>query len=65
MPLNSPDFPASGRACMIDNFSIGLTHGLMLLVAWRLMFRADIDDDNASETPVKPKRWGKEPPADA
>ena len=28
---------------MIDNFSLALTHGLLLLVAWRLLFRADLD----------------------
>ena len=30
---------------MIDNFAHGLTHGLMLLAAWRLLSRADLDDD--------------------
>ena len=30
---------------MIDNFALGLTHGLMLLAAWRLLSRADLDDD--------------------
>jgi len=30
---------------MIDNFALALTHGLLLLVAWRLLFRADLDDD--------------------
>lgn len=28
---------------MIDNFSLGLTHALLLLAAWRLVFRADLD----------------------
>ena len=28
---------------MIDNFSLALTHGLLLLAAWRLIFRADLD----------------------
>ena len=32
---------------MIDNFALGLTHGLMLLAAWRLLSRPDLDDDNA------------------
>lgn len=36
---------------MIDNFSLALTHGLLLLVAWRLLFRADLDDDGASPEP--------------
>jgi hypothetical protein len=30
---------------MIDNFSLALTHGLMLLAAWRLLSRTDLDDD--------------------
>jgi hypothetical protein len=30
---------------MIDNFSLALTHGLLLLVAWRLLSRPDLDDD--------------------
>jgi hypothetical protein len=32
---------------MIDNFSLALTHGLMLLAAWRLLSRPDLDDDSA------------------
>lgn len=32
---------------MIDNFSLALTHGLMLLAAWRLLCRPDLDDDEA------------------
>ena len=32
---------------MIDNFAIAVTHGLMLLAAWRLLSRADLDDDSA------------------
>ncbi len=30
---------------MIDIFSLALSHGLMLIVAWRLVFRPDLDDD--------------------
>jgi hypothetical protein len=32
---------------MIDNFSLALTHGLMLLAAWRLLSRPGLDDDDA------------------
>ncbi len=41
---------------MIDNFALGLSHGLMLLAAWRLLSRPDLDDDDA---PVPPEggRW--------
>ena len=45
---------------MIDNFSLALTHGLLLLVAWRLLFRADLDEDAEPGTdpaPAKIRRW--------
>lgn len=54
---------------MIDNLSLALTHGLMLLAAWALMKRPDLD----SEAPP-PRHWGArkarqssppEPPAGA
>jgi hypothetical protein len=32
---------------MIDNFAILLTHGLMLLAAWRLLKRDDLDREDA------------------
>lgn len=28
---------------MIDNFALALSHGLMLLAAWRLLRRVDLD----------------------
>ena len=45
---------------MIDNFSLALNHGLLLLVAWRLLSRTDIDEDPVPGTdPAAPKsrRW--------
>ena len=36
---------------MIDNFALGLTHGLMLLAAWRLLARGDLEDDEALREP--------------
>jgi hypothetical protein len=30
---------------MIDNFALGVSHGLLLLVAWRLVMRPDVEDD--------------------
>jgi hypothetical protein len=42
---------------MIDNFSLALTHGLLLLVAWRLLSRPDLDDDDAADSASKGRRW--------
>ena len=44
---------------MIDSFSLALTHGLLLLVAWRLLSRPDLDEDPApGAQPAAPKsRW--------
>jgi hypothetical protein len=45
---------------MIDNFSLALTHGLLLLVAWRLLARTDLDEDPVpgSQPPApKSRRW--------
>lgn len=33
---------------MIDNFALAISHGLILLAAWRLVQRPDLDDDDAS-----------------
>lgn len=46
---------------MIDNFSLGLTHFLMLLAAWRLLRRDDLDREGAPAT-VRVRR-GKQPGA--
>lgn len=46
---------------MIDNFALALTHGLLLLVAWRLLSRPDLDDDippGTDSTDSKKRRWG-------
>jgi hypothetical protein len=43
---------------MIDLFSLGLTHGLMLLAAWRLLTRRDLDEDRADAAAPRP-RWGR------
>ena len=40
---------------MIDHFALGLTHGLMLLAAWRLLWRPDFEDDDAP--PAAPSGW--------
>lgn len=45
---------------MIDNFSLGLTHGLMLLAAWLLLRRNDLDAEPPPGEPQEPgtaKGW--------
>ena len=45
---------------MIDSFSLALTHGLLLLVAWRLLSRPDLDEDPAPGEPApaaRVRRW--------
>jgi hypothetical protein len=44
---------------MIDNFALLLSHGLMLLAAWRLLSRPDLNDPVAlppEPAPAKPRR---------
>jgi len=44
---------------MIDNFALLLSHGLMLLAAWRLLSRPDLNDPSAfPPKPVPPKSGG-------
>lgn len=47
---------------MIDNFALGLTHALMLLAAWRLLSRGDLDDDRAPRTLKRGWLNGNSPP---
>ena len=51
---------------MIDNFALALTHGLLLLAAWRLSWRRDLEDDDAPAVAERPS-WrragaGEDPP---
>jgi len=42
---------------LIDLFTLALTHGLMALALWRLLFRPDLDaDDAAQEASRRPWR---------
>ena len=41
---------------MIDNLALGLSHGLLLLVAWRLVTRPDVDADAPAAAPLF-ARW--------
>ncbi|MBO9711400.1 MAG: hypothetical protein J7495_00670 [Sphingomonas sp.] len=53
----------ANRGPMIDNFSLALTHGLMLLAAILLLRRPDLDREDAASDPAdKPppkRRWGR------
>jgi hypothetical protein len=44
---------------MIDNFSLAVSHGLMLLVAWRLIFRRDVDHEAPPHPDPEAKGWTK------
>ena len=49
---------------MIDNFALFLSHGLMILAAWRLLSRPDLEDDDAPR--VKSGGWfARDTPDDA
>ncbi len=50
---------------MIDNFSIGLTHGLMLLATLYLLLRPDLDKEDAPKPMPKPKAWRQKDGDDA
>lgn len=39
---------------MIDLFSLGLTHAILMLAAWRLVRRGDLDEDGGAVR----KPWG-------
>ena len=39
---------ARGAKRMIDSFALLLSHGLIMLAAWRLVRRRDLDDDDAA-----------------
>lgn len=45
---------------MIDNFALALTHGLLLLAAWRLIRRADLDDAGIA-APGAPEAKSRQP----
>ena len=44
---------------MIDTFALLLSHGLILLAAWRLVQRRDLDDDHA---PAEARPARRRPP---
>ena len=44
---------------MIDLFTLALTHGLMALALWRMLFRADLDFDEGEARPAR-QPWRKD-----
>ena len=46
---------------MIDNFSILLTHCLLLLAAWRLIHRPDLDLEEPPERDKEPSGFMAKP----
>ncbi len=40
---------------MIDNFALGVTHGLLMLAAWLLLKRPDLDRESRSGDQPAPK----------
>lgn len=41
---------------MIDNFALGLCHVLMMIAAFRLLRRPDLDDESHRAPPGEPPR---------
>jgi hypothetical protein len=49
----------AGNQGLIDLFTLALTHSLIALALWRLLFRADLDSDDGEVR--EPRRaWGKD-----
>jgi hypothetical protein len=44
---------------MIDNFSIALSHGLLLLAFWLLTGRDDLDKETPPEPDAQPQGFGR------
>ena len=40
---------------MVDLFTLALTHGLMAVALWRLLFRPELDEEDVAE-PLRPRR---------
>ncbi|WP_230481351.1 hypothetical protein [Sphingomonas sp. Leaf21] len=50
---------------MIDSFALLLTHSLMLIAAWRLLGRRDLDQEGDDRAPRggRPPKAGRHPDA--
>lgn len=42
---------------MIDNLTIVLTHGLMLIAVWKLLKSPELDDESILDPAKKKGRW--------
>lgn len=50
---------------MIDLFSLAVSHGLMFIIALRLMFRPDLDKEAPPKPEAEHKGWDKGLPRNA
>jgi len=48
---------------LIDILTLALTHGLIALALWRMLFRADLDVDEGEMRPAR-RPWRKAEPGD-
>ncbi|MCZ8018768.1 hypothetical protein [Novosphingobium sp.] len=48
---------------MVDYFALALSHGLLALAGWRLLFRDDLDGDPEPAAEREPDRAGDKPAA--
>ena len=46
---------------MIDNFALAISHGLLLLAAWRLMRRPDLDVEAPPKPAERPQGFARRP----
>ncbi len=46
---------------MIDNFALLVSHGLLLIVFWRLLSRDDLDAETPPDQESGPRRFGHGP----
>lgn len=42
---------------MIDTFALAVSHGLLLLAAWLLMRRPDLDREGGDDATAQKGRW--------
>src|SRR3546814_16929155 len=54
--LASPSATEMARQNMIDNFALFVSHGLLLLAAWLLIFRDDIDKETPPDVVRKERK---------